>query len=121
MSVKFFHHLEEFFKRKVATSWVVPLTVCILGGNHVVVEEIADVLKFRLKTGSDLLLVLLDVQHLDELLPVYEGLGLELAVIEQQVDLFGSQGYVQGPEGFLEHEVGDFSAFLFVDFGEDLL
>lgn len=46
-------------------------------------EEIADMLKFRLKTGSDLLLVLLDVQHLDELLPVYEGLGLELAVIKQ--------------------------------------
>lgn len=115
MGVKFLHHLEEFLEGKVTASWVVPLTVGILGGNHVVVEEIADVLKFRLETGSDLLLVLLDVQHLDELFPVYEGLGLELTVIEQQIDFLGSQGYVQGPEGLLEHEVGDFSAFLFVN------
>lgn len=66
-------------------------------------KEIADVLKFRLKAGSDLLLVFLDVQHLDELLPVYESFGLELAVVQEKIDLFRSQSDVQGPEGFFEH------------------
>ena len=121
LRVEFLHHLEEFFEGEVAASWVVPLPVGVFGGNHVVVEEIADVLELGLKAGSDLLLVLLDVQHLDELLPVYEGFGLELAVVQQQVDLFGSQSDVQGSEGLLKHEVGDFTAFLLVDLGEDLL
>lgn len=78
-------------------------------------------LQFRMQAGPDFLFILLDIQHLYELPPVYEGLRLKLAVIQQQVDLFGGQGYVEGAEGLLEHEVGYFSTFLFVDFGEDLL
>jgi hypothetical protein len=67
------------------------------------------------------LFILLDGELFCELAPVDEGLGLELAVVEEEVDLFGGEGDVEEAEGFFEHQVGDAACFLLVYFGEGLL
>jgi hypothetical protein len=96
------------------------LPECVLGRNHVVMHQIADVLQSRLQPRPDVLFVLVEIQLFDELFPVNQGLGLEFAVVEQKIDLFRSQSDVQSSEGLLEHEVGDSSTFLFVDLRKDL-
>lgn len=83
-------------------------------------HEIADVLEFGLQASPDGLFVFLQVELPDELFPVDQGLGLELAVVEEEVDLLGSEGYVQIPESLFEHEVSDPSALFFIDFLESL-
>ncbi len=35
---EFLHHFEELFEGEVATSWVVPSSECVLGGNHVIMQ-----------------------------------------------------------------------------------
>jgi hypothetical protein len=117
----------ELFEVEVSDSGVVPLYLknsylpeCVLGRNHVVMHQIADVLQSRLQPRPDVLFVLVEIQLFDELFPVNQGLGLEFAVVEQKIDLFRSQSDVQSSEGLLEHEVGDSSTFLFVDLRKDL-
>ena len=79
----------EWFKIKVACSGVIPLNSLrkyfsegIFGGNHVVMEEITDVLQFRLHSWSDFLFILMEIQHFDELFPIYQGFRFEFTVVE---------------------------------------
>ena len=70
-------------------------------------QQVADVLDFGHDPFPQSELVLMQVEELDELLPVDEAFCLEVAVVEEQVDLLGSEGDVEAPERLLEHEVGD--------------
>jgi hypothetical protein len=68
------------------------------------VQQVADVLQTRLQTVLELLLVLLEGELADELAPVYH-LPLhttQLAVVQQEVNLFRCQGDVQPTQGLLE-------------------
>ena len=83
-------------------------------------HQIADVLQFGEQASLDGLLVLLQIQLPDKLLPINQGFSLELAIVEEEVDFFGSESDVENPEGFFEHQIGDPSAFFFVHFLEGL-
>ena len=67
------------------------------------------------------MLILLNIKQLYELLPVDEGLGLELAIVQEKVDLFGCEGNVETPKGLFEHEIGDLPTFLLVCLQKGLL
>ena len=62
----------------------------------------------------------MEIKHFDELFPVDQSFRFELAVIEQQIDLFWSQSNIKRSECFFEHKISDSSTFFFVNFAEDL-
>ena len=45
-------------------------------------EEIADMLKPRLQSGSNLLLVFVEIEQFDKLPPINQCFSLEVAVVE---------------------------------------
>jgi len=63
----------------------------------------------------------MEIKHFDELFPVDQGFRFEVTVVEQKIDFFGGEGYVECPEGLLKGKVGDPSAVLLVNFVEYLL
>jgi hypothetical protein len=88
LQVEFLHHSVELLEGEISTSWVVPFPEGVLGGDHIIMQKIADVLQFGLEAGAYILLVFIQVEHLDEVLPIDESLRLELAVVQKEVNLF---------------------------------
>lgn len=83
-------------------------------------QQIAYMLQFGLQSGLYFLLVLLETQLFYELFPIDQVLGLIFAVVQQKIDLFGSQCDVEQSECLFEHQIGDFACFLDIDLVECL-
>ena len=84
-------------------------------------QQVAEMLNLGLDSGDDPCLVFFDLEPRDELPPVDHVVILEVAVVEQKIDLFGGQGDVELPESLLELEIGDRSLLEVIGVGECLL